>query len=216
MVRSMGVAALVAVLVSCGAEDRQRSSTSSDSAVAATDPVQPTDTAASQARPDPDPGPDPEPGPRLLTPDGWGPLRIGMTRAEVVAAAGEDANPEAVGGPDPASCDEFRPLDAPEGVLVMIQDGVLTRITVSRNPDISTPAGFRVGDSGSAVLAEYGARARVEPHKYWESPARYVTVWNRPSSESEPRGIRYEIDAEDRVVHLRGGGPSIEYVEGCL
>lgn len=210
MVRSMGVAALVAVLLSCDAEDPQRSSSSSDSAVAATDPVQPTDTAASQDRPDP------APGPGLLTPDGWGPLRIGMTRAEVVAAAGEDANPEAVGGPDPASCDEFRPLVAPAGVLVMIQDGVLTRITVSRNPDISTPAGFRVGDSGAAVRTEYGARARVEPHKYWAPPAQYVTVWNRPPSESEPRGIRYEIDAEDRVVHLHGGGPSIEYVEGCL
>src|SRR5690606_14165403 len=33
----------------------------------------------------------------LLTEEGWGPIRIGMTRAEVVAAAGEDANPDAVG-----------------------------------------------------------------------------------------------------------------------
>ncbi len=92
-----------------------------------------------------------------------------------------------MGGPDPESCDQFRPLDAPEGVLVMIQEGVLTRITVT-------------------------------PHKYWEAPARYVTVWSRPPSESEPepRGIRYEIDAGDRVVHVHGGGPSIEYVEGCL
>jgi len=207
--RSLIIAALVTVLASCDAENPQRSSTASDSSSAGSASVQPMDTAGSQARSDP------EPGPLLLTPDGWGPLRIGMTRAEVVAAAGEDANPEAVGGPDPASCDEFRPRDAPGGVLVMIQDVVLTRITVSRNPDISTPAGFRVGDSGAAVVEAYGARARVAPHKYWAAPARYVTVWS-PLSQSDPRGIRYETGPEDRVVHIHAGGPSIEYVEGCL
>src|SRR5690606_9883692 len=68
-----------------------------------------------------------------ITPDGWGPLRIGMTRAEVVAAAGEDANPNAVGGPIPEECDEFRPREAPDGVLLMLEQGVLTRISISRN-----------------------------------------------------------------------------------
>ncbi|WP_262423623.1 hypothetical protein [Brevundimonas denitrificans] len=47
------------------------------------------------------------PDPNALSAQGWGPLRIGMTRAEVVAALGEDANPDAVGGPDPESCDQF-------------------------------------------------------------------------------------------------------------
>lgn len=208
IVRSLTKAALLALLLSCSAETPQRTSTSSDSGRA--DAVQGTDTAELQERPDP------EPGPRLLTPDGWGPLRIGMSRAEVVAAAGDDAEPDAVGGPDPEACDEFRPRNAPEGVLVMIQDSVLTRISVSRNSEISTPTGFRVGDSGSAVLAEYGARARVEPHQYWAPPAKYVTAWRHTPSQSERRGIRYEISADDEVVHLRGGGLSIEYVEGCM
>lgn len=155
-----------------------------------------------------------QPGPTLLTPDGWGPLRIGMSRAEVVAAAGEDAQPDAVGGPDPEACDEFRPRDAPDGILVMIERDVLTRISVSRTSDVATPARFHVGDSGAAVLAAYGAQAVVEPHKYWEPPARYVTVWRQ--ADGERRGIRYEIDADDEIVHIRAGGRSIEYVEGCL
>lgn len=137
-----------------------------------------------------------------------------MSHAEVVAAAGDDANPDAVGGPDPATCDEFRPGEAPAGVLVMIRNGVLTRISVSRTSEIATPAGFRVGDSGSAVLTEYGRQALVEPHQYWDAPARYITVWRE--SDGDRRGIRYEIDATDRVVHIRGGGQSIEYVEGCV
>lgn len=208
IVRSLTMAALLVLLLSCSPENPQRTSASSDSGHAKT--VQVTDTAGSEERLDA------ERGPQLLTPDGWGPLRIGMSRAEVVAAAGEDAEPGAVGGPDPEACDEFRPRNAPDGVLVMIQNGVLTRISVSRNADVSTPTGFRVGDSGSAVLAEYGARARVEPHKYWAPPAKYVTAWRQARSQSERRGIRYEISSENEVVHLRGGGPSIEYVEGCL
>src|SRR5687767_4144879 len=49
---------------------------------------------------------------QVLTAEGFGPLRIGMSRAEVVKALGEDSDPEAVGGPDPESCDMFRPVRA--------------------------------------------------------------------------------------------------------
>jgi hypothetical protein len=156
-----------------------------------------------------------EPGPLLLTPDGWGPLRIGMSREEVIAAAGEDAALNAVGGPDPARCDEFRPVKAPAGVLVMIENGSLTRISVSRNREIATPAGVHVGDSGSAVLRAYGSKARVTAHQYWPSPAKYITVW-RQSSSDDDRGILYEINANDEITTIRAGGRSIELVEGCV
>lgn len=207
--RTLSTLLFLALLASCSAEPRRDAPDAAPSAQAGVErePISP-----SVARPSDSPAV--QPGPELLTPDGWGPLRIGMSRAEVVAAAGEDANPDAVGGPDPATCDEFRPRGAPAGVLVMIENDTLTRISVSRTEDISTPAGLGVGDSGTAVLAEYGARAQVEPHQYWEAPAKYVTVWR--DSDGERRGIRYEIDADDRVVHVRGGSRSIEYVEGCL
>jgi hypothetical protein len=139
-----------------------------------------------------------------------------MTRAEVVSAAGEDANPAAVGGPDPESCDEFRPGKAPAGILVMIESGVLTRISVSRNAEIKTLEGFGVGDSGSRILEHYGSRARVDRHQYWPAPAKYITAWRESPSQTDRRGIRYEIDAAGKVVHVRAGTPSIESVEGCL
>ncbi|MDQ3126641.1 MAG: hypothetical protein M3Q74_13685, partial [Pseudomonadota bacterium] len=80
--------------------------------------------------PDPEPAPTPEPAPvpapapaaDVLTAQGFGPLRIGMTRAEVETALGADSNPEAVGGPDPASCDIFHPARAPQGMMVMVED----------------------------------------------------------------------------------------------
>ncbi|MGH7636221.1 MAG: hypothetical protein ACREOK_01115 [Gemmatimonadaceae bacterium] len=159
----------------------------------------------------------PAPSARTLTAEGWGPLRIGMTRAQVVAAAGPDANPNAVGGPDPESCDQFRPRSAPQGLLVMIERDTLTRISLSRDADVATEAGVAVGDSAAAVLRHYGARAAVTPHKYQSAPAKYITTWTRgrpPASSA--RGIVYEIGGDDRIMHIHAGGPSIQYVEGCL
>ena len=67
-----------------------------------------------------------------LTPAGLGELRIGMSRAEVVETAG-DSN---AASPDPEACEQFHPARAPEGVLVMLEQGKLTRISLTRN---STP-----------------------------------------------------------------------------
>lgn len=163
----------------------------------------------------PEPPTDALPDAETLTADGWGPLRIGMSLVEITAAAGGDAAPGAVGGPNPARCDEFRPSNAPEGVLVMVERGVLTRISVSKDANIRTPEGLRIGDPEAKVLDEYGTRGRIDPHQYWESPAKYITVWREPLSAANRRGIRYEIDSNGNVAHLRAGGPSIEYVEGC-
>lgn len=215
--RALAYAALVGTIATCGV-DRGDSSSAAAPPDASSDAGPPgaadssrEDTAASVEH-----AANVQPSDVVLTPDGWGPLRIGMTRAEVVAAAGEDANPEAVGGPEPEHCDQFRPSRAPAGLLVMVEEGVLTRISVSRNSDITTPEGIRVGDTGSSVLDAYGSRADVMPHKYSDSPAKYITVWRGSGSSEERRGIRYEIGPEDRVVQIHAGGPSIEYVEGCL
>jgi hypothetical protein len=151
-----------------------------------------------------------------------------MTRAEVVAALGEDANPNAVGGPDPEACDIFHPARAPENLFVMIQRGALTRITLEGASTLKTDRGFGIGDSAAAIKAAYGSSARVEPHHYLGLPAEYITVWTTTGGATpnehgwipentapNARGIRYETDAEGRVTSIHAGGPSIQYVEGC-
>lgn len=216
VVRAVALAALVAMTATCSADtpDSSSAAASPDSGSGVSPPGA-SDTSHINAAAASDTAPSVQPREDLITSDGWGPLRIGMTRAEIVAAAGEDANPEAVGGPDPERCDQFRPSSAPVGLLVMVEDGILTRISVSRDFDIATPEGIRVGDTATSVLEAYDARATVTPHKYWQSPAKYIDVWVVTSS-SERRGIRYEVGPENTVVHIHAGGPSIEYVEGCL
>ncbi len=155
-----------------------------------------------------------------LTPTGWGPLRIGMTMAEITTALGPDANPNAVGGPDPESCNQFRPERAPEGMLLMTENGVLTRISLVRESTLKTDRGFGLGDTAATIKAAYGADAVSTPHKYIGLPAEYIAVWNnlRPTEyvqDANARGIVYETDAQGIVRTIHAGGPSIQYVEGC-
>lgn len=157
-----------------------------------------------------------------LTAQGWGPLRIGMTLAEITAALGPDANPNAVGGADEQACNQFRPARAPEGMLLMVEQGVLTRISISRTNTLKTDRGFGLGDSAAAIKAAYGADTVVTPHKYQQAPAEYIAAWTnlRPAandyvSDPNARGIIYEINGEGVVQQIHAGGPSIQYVEGC-
>jgi hypothetical protein len=151
-----------------------------------------------------------------ITAQGYGPLRVGMTRAEVEAALGPDSQPNAAGGPEPESCDMFRPAHAPDGLLVMVEDGRLTSVWVSDNPAVESDRALNVGDPAAEVKRVYGAAAEVSPHEYQDPPAEYVTAWSGPTRTGpNARGVKYEIGADGRVAAIAGGGPSIAYVEGC-
>lgn len=179
--------------------------------------------------PDPEPAPTPEPAPPaeappaadVLTAQGFGPLRIGMTRAEVETALGRDSNPEAVGGPDPDSCDIFHPARAPQGMMVMVENGVLTSIWLGTGSTLRTDRGFGVGDTATAIKAAYGQTAHVSPHKYSAAPAEYITTWSVGGAagyvqDPAARGIAYHVSTEGRAQQVAAGGPSIQYVESCL
>lgn len=158
----------------------------------------------------------------VLTADGYGRLRIGMTRDEVIAAMGGYDSDEGSGLLEPELCDEFHPARAPEGLYVMIEQGVLTRITLVDTRDIGTPYGILVGDPASKVREAYGDRVDAMPHHYLGLPAEYLDVWEgdaRPGPNGDPeglRGIRYETNEEQNVEMIHAGDGSIQYVEGCL
>ena len=159
----------------------------------------------------------------VLTSEGIGPLRIGMALAEITAAAGPDSDPAGVGGPEPESCDQFRPARAPKGVIVMVEQGRLTRISLDEGARVATDRGIRVGDPASRVRQAYGTALTQSPHEYVEAPAAYLTHWAGRVRVGEggyvedpaARGIRYETDERQRVTVIHGGGSSIQYVEGC-
>ncbi|MES2861922.1 MAG: hypothetical protein V4701_10640 [Pseudomonadota bacterium] len=156
----------------------------------------------------------------ILTSEGLGAVRIGMTAAEVTAAWGETATPNAVGGPEPATCSEYHPARAPQGVNVMIQNGALTRISLIRDATIKTDRGFGLGDTGAAVKAAYGGAIIAQPDKYAPAPAEDLFAWSRGGStqyvqDPTARGIRYQVNGEGVISIIHAGDPSIQLVEGC-
>ena len=203
MIRTLSATAAVALLLAaCSQPD-------------ATEPAAAPETPAAT--------PPAAPAPNALTAGGYGPLVIGMTRAEVVTALGDDSDPNSAGSAEPEVCDQWRPARAPEGVLVMIQDGVLTRISVSSPSTLKTDRGLGVGDTAAAIKAAYGPLAVAQPHKYSAPPAEDIFVWatGGPAAagafvqDAAARGVRYEINGEGRVQIVHVGGPDIQLVEGC-
>lgn len=147
----------------------------------------------------------------ILTPAGLGDMRIGMSRAELIAAVGGSPAASA----DPQACEEFHPSGAPQGVLVMLEQGRLTRISLIRDATIKTGNGFGIGATAGEVKTTYGARATATPHKYVEPPAEYITAWTSGTGGPDSRGILYEIGKDGKVMAIRAGGAAIQYVEGC-
>ena len=143
-----------------------------------------------------------------LTPDGYGPIRIGMRRAEVARIVAAPL----VGEEVTEGCIETHASRGWGGMWFMFEEGRLTRISISGRTRVATPRGVGVGTTEAAVRRAYASGLTVEPHHYEDAPAHYLTFWVRPNV----RGVRFETDRSRRVRTIHAGGPSIEYVEGCL
>lgn len=145
-----------------------------------------------------------------LTPSGWGPARIGMTRAQVSRALHVDLQGDAFD--NEGSCQELYGADnALPGLFFMFEDGKLTRISASEPSEVATPRGIHVGSTAEEARTAYGAGLKVEPHHYEESPAEYLTYWLKP----DKSGVRFETDMNGKVETIHAGTSSIQFVEGC-
>ena len=145
-----------------------------------------------------------------LTPAGWGPVRIGMTREQVAKALKVELTGDAFD--NEGSCIELFPQSEElKGTYFMFLDGKLSRISVVESGKIATPRGIIVGSSADEVRTLYGEKLQAEPHHYLDLPAEYLTYWLKPAKS----GVRFETDAQQRVETIHAGNDSIQLVEGC-
>ena len=145
-----------------------------------------------------------------LTPAGWGPVRIGMTREQVAKALQVELAGDAFD--NEGSCIELFPTSEElKGTYFMFLDGRLSRISVVESGKVATPRGIHVGSTADEVRAAYGEKLQAEPHHYVDLPAEYLTYWLRPKM----RGVRFETDAERKVQTIHAGNDSIQLIEGC-
>lgn len=146
--------------------------------------------------------------PARLSPDGYGPAKVGMTHGQVERALGvtlEDAEVFTEG------CLESGPAGNRPGVMFMFEDGRLTRVTTTDDASVRTAGGLHVGSSVAEVRKAYGKSLVREPAPYADAPAHDLFAWRSPR-----RGLRFEIDEKGRVAAIHAGSESIRYIEGCL
>ena len=147
------------------------------------------------------------PVPDMMTLNGLGPLRIGLSESQLRSrhrAAPEEA------GPDPKVDCAYWSSPLYPGVAMMVSGGRLVRIE-TEDKRYRTPGGARVGLAESELRARYGARMRVEEHPYMGPEGKYLIVRAR----SEPLAMVVETwDGRARSIRV-GTWRSVQLIEGC-
>ena len=139
--------------------------------------------------------------------DGVGPVKIGMTLAQLRATLHQKLPQE-----NDAASDNCFYVHAKghEHIGFMIVDGRLARIDVDSR-GILTDTGLKVGDSEVQVKKAYGAKLKTSAHKYVDT-GHYLTA----RSDDRRYGIRFETDKGKVTMYYAGTYEAIQYVEGCL
>ncbi|HEX8468632.1 MAG TPA: hypothetical protein VF620_12590 [Allosphingosinicella sp.] len=147
------------------------------------------------------------PAPEVITLNGLGPLRIGLSEAQLRArhrAAPEEADP------DPEVDCAYWSSPSYPGVAMMVSGGRLVRIE-TEDPRYRTPGGARVGLAEAELRARYGPGMKVEPHPYMGPEGKYLIVRAR----AEPLAMIVEtwggLARSIRVGYWR----SVQLIEGC-
>ena len=194
--------ALALLLLSAAACTVEKTPGSADSAVPSADKAPPAADSTT-----PGPAPAPTPGGFAVSADAAGPIRVGMSVADLKNAAGDLTPPPNA----TAECAYVHPASAPPGVLAMLAKGVVARIDVDSS-GVATAEGVAVGDTVSKVNEAYAGRVTTTPHKYVHG-GQYLTV--KPAAPQDSLRIVFESEA-GRITRYRVGRiPQVEWVERC-
>ena len=176
----------------------------------------PVDTSGTSSQTSPD-----DPSAWAVSPDGLGPIRVGMSEAEAVRLLGPDA---AIDAPSEGSTCHYAHWGASRpGIGYMLNEGRVARVDV--DPAVQAPPGqpvaasalprtadgIGVGATEAEVRRVYGSRLTAIPHKYVEGGSYF---W-LPVSDSTTQGLVLETDGRVVTTMRAGRQPEVGWVEGC-
>jgi hypothetical protein len=142
----------------------------------------------------------------VIREDGVGPVKIGMTLAQLNATLHEKFSLPAE--KEDQGC-FYVSARGHDHIAFMIENGRLVRIDVDE-AGVPTSSGIQVGDSEAHARQVYGARLKVTPHAYTET-GHYLTA----RSSDGQYGIRFETDNGKIKMFYAGRYDAIQYIEGC-
>ena len=160
---------------------------------------------------------DPVPPEWVLDFDGFGPLRVGMTRLETLAAVDYPFDEISPGNSD--DCSQLlpkRPGDkhGVESPVFMMTDGRLRRFEIYRKP-WQTVHGLRVGDDAVVLSSGRFGKPKVAPNHYDENLLEYV--FHSVGRDLERYSMLYGVDRSGRITYIRSGrATEVSLIEGCL
>ena len=144
--------------------------------------------------------------------DGYGPLRFGMTVAEMREAWG----PTLHGAPPDGAAEACHYLNVVgEGAsphpAFMVDEGRFVRYDVSIDA-LTAPGGGRRGMTEAGLQALYKGSLQASPHEYVDG-GNYLAF---DTSGVAPSRLVFETDGQGRATEWRVGlSPQVDYVEGC-
>lgn len=143
----------------------------------------------------------------VVSHDGFGPVKIGMTLSQASRALGVRVTRDV--GYDGDDCYYATPKGDFKGIALMMNGTRVVRIDVESG-NYTTDRGAKIGDSEARIKRLYKGVYKVSRHKYFDA-GRYIEV--------EIEGGRYSIIFETdgkRVTTYRVGRPEqVGYVERC-
>lgn len=152
--------------------------------------------------------PPPAAGQWDVTARGIGRINAGMSLDEARILLGDDLIVPA----KLEECDWVRVRNAPPRLLVMVDQGKISRIDVDSGTAIATAAGARIGDTEERIKSLYPGQVTVQPHKYTDG--HYLVVTPADAADKDFR-IVFETDGSKVTRYRSGKIPSVQYVEGC-
>ncbi|MEO8722305.1 MAG: hypothetical protein ABI395_02110 [Sphingobium sp.] len=182
--------------------------------VSCNDSKQSADNSAQPVAPSPAPHPaapkvEPAKPQNTVALTGYGPLRVGMTVAELKALPG-NAKIDRMDPRDPANICGYASLTTYPGLSMMLAGDVVVRMDVAA-PDYATVSGARVGMSEAEIKAIYGDALKVQPHPY-TGPVGHYLIYHQPKA---PLGMIFETDGKKVLNYRVGRWTEVQYVEGC-
>lgn len=152
---------------------------------------------------------------QVLTPDGLGPVKVGMTIYQAEKALGAKLRPrDTTFGTD--ACWHTARSDNTEPVSYKVWHRTIVSIQTSGDGTISpiaTEKGIRVGDSDAKVKAAYGRslKVRADSQVNEESEASVMTMLK----EDEKEGLVF-LTRDGKVVEIRAGlSAPIQAIDDC-
>lgn len=142
---------------------------------------------------------------------GLGPIRVGMTITEAMAAGGIALVSSTRRD---KTCRYYEPEAGPKGISFMVVDDRIIRIDVWSDSRVKTLSGAQIGSTEAELNALYPGQIEVTPNPFTQG--NYLTYVPEAGSGEALYRLVFETNSAGKVTQFRTGQfPAVTWPKGC-